>query len=66
MSDRIHHGRRSDRVLQAQGMVSVQADCSVDDALARMTETAVESGMSLDAIASEIIEHRIRFNTIEH
>ena len=64
MNDRIKYGRRSDRVLQAQGMVSVQADCSVDDALARMNERAAESGISLDAIASAIIEHRVRFTTI--
>jgi hypothetical protein len=64
MNDRISYGRRSDRVLQAQGMVSVQAACSVDDALAWMAERAAESGMSLDALASAIIEHRIRFTTV--
>lgn len=64
MNERIYHGRRSDRVYQAQGIVSVQANCTVDDALAQMTEKAGESGMSLDAIASAIIEHRLRFTEI--
>lgn len=63
MNDRINHWDRSDRVFQAQGMVSVQAGCTVDEALAQMTDRARESGVSLDAIASAIIERRIRFSS---
>ena len=61
MNDRIDHWQRSDRVFQAQGMVSVQADCTVDEALAKMTDRAQESETSLEAIATAIIERRIRF-----
>jgi hypothetical protein len=57
----IDHWQHSDRVYQAQGMISVQADCTVDEALAKMTESAEDSGMGLDAIATAIIERRIRF-----
>jgi AmiR/NasT family two-component response regulator len=63
MNDRIDQWLSSDRVYQAQGMVSVQADCTVDEALAWMTEQARESGMSVDAMAEEIIERRVRFVT---
>jgi hypothetical protein len=61
MNDRIDHWHRSDRVFQAQGMVSVQADCTVDEALDKMTDRAQESETSLEAIATAIIERRIRF-----
>jgi phage gp46-like protein len=63
MNDRIDQWLCSDRVYQAQGMVSVQADCTVDEALAWITEKARESGMSVDAMAAEIIERRVRFAT---
>jgi AmiR/NasT family two-component response regulator len=61
MTDKIDQWLGSDRVYQAQGMISVQADCTVDEALAWMTERANESGMSVDAIATAIIERRVRF-----
>jgi AmiR/NasT family two-component response regulator len=61
MTERIDHWLCSDRVHQAQGMISVQACCTVDEALAWMSERADESGMSLDAIATAIIERRVRF-----
>ena len=63
MSDKIDHWQRSDRVYQAQGMVSVQVGCTVDEALARMTERADQTGMSLEAVAAAIIERRIRLAT---
>ena len=61
MDDSIDRWLSSDRVYQAQGIVSVQADCTVDEALDWMTEKAEESGMSLDAVAVEIIERRMRY-----
>jgi AmiR/NasT family two-component response regulator len=63
MNDMIAHWRRSDRVYQAQGMVSVQADCTVDEALDKMTRKAEASGLSLEAVATAIIERRVRFGT---
>jgi len=63
MNDKIDHWQRSDRVYQAQGMVSVQAGCTVDEALARMSKRAEETGMSLEAVATAIIDRRIRLAT---
>ena len=51
----------SDRVYQAQGMVGLQAGCTVDEALAKMTEEAKASNMSLEAIATAVVERRMRF-----
>jgi len=52
----------SDRVHQAQGMVSVQAGCSVDEALALMQATARETGNTLDEVADEVISRRLRYD----
>lgn len=49
------------RVSQASGMVSVQATCSVAEALALMKERAQVSRLSLLEIADDTIGHRIRF-----
>jgi hypothetical protein len=51
----------SDRVYQAQGMVGLQAGCTVDEALVTMTEEAKASHMSLEAIATTVVERRMRF-----
>jgi len=51
----------SARVRQAQGMVSVQAACSMDDALAMMRDRATVSLHTLDEIASLVIDLKIRF-----
>jgi hypothetical protein len=51
-------------VSQASGMVSVQADCSLDDALALMKERAQVSGESLLEIAAATVDRRIRFEPI--
>ena len=53
---------RSDCVCQAQGMVSVQAHCTVEEALAKMNEQAKASAVSLDAIALAVVERRVRFD----
>jgi len=49
------------KVHQASGMVSVQADCSLDAALELMADRARVSGDSLDAIADAVLERRLRF-----
>jgi hypothetical protein len=51
-------------VSQASGMVSVQADCSLDDALALMKERAQVCGESLLEIAAATVDRRIRFEPI--
>ena len=55
-------GLQSHRVYQAQGVVSVQADCSVGDARHLMEERARETGLTLDELATRILEHRIWFS----
>jgi ANTAR domain len=51
----------SAQVSQAVGMVSVQAECTVDEALLLMKERAQVSGIPLLDVAEATIEHRIRF-----
>ena len=51
----------SARVTQASGMVSVQAECSVDDALVLMRDRATVQGQTLDEIAEAVLDRRIRF-----
>ena len=63
MSDMIAEWDHSDRVFQAQGMVALQADCTVDEALAKMAAEAKASHMSLEAIATAVVERRMRFGT---
>jgi AmiR/NasT family two-component response regulator len=48
-------------VAQAQGMVSVQAECSVDQALILMVERAQVQRQTLTEIAEEVLARRIRF-----
>ena len=48
-------------VNQAAGMVSVQADCMIQDALALMSTRADEAGITLDEIAAAVIDRSIRF-----
>jgi len=54
---------RSDRVYQAQGMVALQANCTVDEALTKMAEEAQASHMSVEAIATAVVERRMRFGS---
>jgi len=49
------------RVGKASGMVSVQADCSVDEALVLMQERAQVSHQTLSEIADDVLARRIRF-----
>jgi AmiR/NasT family two-component response regulator len=49
------------RVAQAMGMVSVQADCTVDEALLLIHDRAIVEGMTMHEIASQVVARRIRF-----
>ena len=49
------------QVSQASGMVSVQADCTVEEALALMKDRARVSGQTLAEVAAATVERRIRF-----
>jgi hypothetical protein len=49
------------RVSQASGMVSVQAECSVADALELMRARARATDETLLEIANAVVERRTRF-----
>jgi AmiR/NasT family two-component response regulator len=48
-------------VNQASGMVSVQAACTMDEALVLMMDRATVQGETLDEIASAVLDRTIRF-----
>jgi len=49
-------------VYQAQGMVSVQAGYSMDDALALLRNTAEAAEVSLEDLAVSVIDRTVRFD----
>jgi hypothetical protein len=55
-------GDASDRLAQAQGMVSVQVDCTLDEALLLMRARAASSDLSLAYIAEAVLDGSIRFD----
>ena len=50
------------RVHQASGMITVQVGCTIDDAIALMSDRASKSNQTLDAVATAVVERRIRFS----
>jgi len=55
----------SDRVRQAQAMVSEQAKCSLDEALELMTGEADLTDEQLEQVADEILDGRVHFGPAE-
>ena len=55
-------GEMSDQVAQASGMVSVQAECTIADALVMMKERALVSQQTLRQIADAVVDRQIRFD----
>jgi hypothetical protein len=53
---------QSDRVAQASGMVSVQAECSVDDALAMIEARAQMIDLTAEDVADSVVDRRFRFS----
>jgi hypothetical protein len=49
------------RIAQAQGMVSVQANCTLDAALALLRNTARATDETVDHIAGEVVQRHVRF-----
>jgi hypothetical protein len=49
------------QVNQAAGMISVQADCTLAEAIVLLQNRALVSGQSVHEIALETVERRIRF-----
>ncbi len=52
----------SNLVHQAQGMVSMQADCTMDEALALMRNSADAAEVTLDELAAHVIDRDVRFD----
>ncbi|MGO9874311.1 MAG: ANTAR domain-containing protein [Acidimicrobiia bacterium] len=50
------------QVHQASGMVSVQAGCTVDEALTKLQERARSTGQTIDEVAVAVVERRTRFS----
>jgi len=48
-------------MLQAEGMVRVQAECAIADAFQFMADRAIVQGMTIEAVAAAVVDHRIRF-----
>ena len=55
----------SARVHQAGGMVMVQLDTSVEEAMVRLRATAYAEGLTLDEVAGSVVEGRRRFEKEE-
>jgi len=53
---------RVTKLAQAQGRVSVQANCTMAEALVLMQERADETKHTLDEIADAVGQHRIWFS----
>jgi len=51
------------RVAQASGMVSVQAECNLAAAILLMRQLAHDTDTTLDEIAIMVIDRDIRFDT---
>ena len=52
---------RSNRVALAAGMVSAQADCTIDEALLRMQEHASRRNQTLEEVAIQIVARVVCF-----
>jgi len=53
---------RTARISQAQGIVSVQANCTVNEALLLILTRMKTTGLSLDQMAAAVVRHDIRFD----
>jgi len=53
--------RPNNRVAQASGMVSVQAECTLEEALVLMETRAVSTHATLEEIAAAIVRREISF-----
>jgi hypothetical protein len=51
-------------VHQATGMVAVQLDCTLLEALSRMIVRARNDGITLDELAADVIDRKIIFSSL--
>jgi AmiR/NasT family two-component response regulator len=49
------------KLAQAQGIVTIQADCTLDDALRKMLDRAQINHQSVSQIADAVVAHQIWF-----
>lgn len=56
--------RSSAVVHQAQGMVSAQAECTLERALELMTDTAEAADVTVEQLAVDIVERKVRFDPL--
>ena len=52
---------QSDRMAQASGMVSVQAECSIDEAFAMIEERAHTIDLTAEEVADSVVDRTFRF-----
>jgi hypothetical protein len=50
------------RVLEASGMVSAQAECTVAQALSKMTSRAEATDQTMQTLAEAVLERSIQFD----
>jgi hypothetical protein len=62
MPDLPANGPTSARVLQATGVISVQADCTLATAFDLLRERAFALDQPLDVTALYVLEHLVRFD----
>jgi AmiR/NasT family two-component response regulator len=55
---------RTAKLAQAQGIITVQADCTLDEALSLMLARAQTANQGLIHIAEAVIAHRIWFGKV--
>ena len=60
--DRQNGETQSDRVAQASGMVSVQAECSVDEAFVMIEERAQVFDLTTEEVAASVVDRQFRFS----
>ena len=60
--DATRKGFLSAHVHQACGIVSVQADCTVPEALVRLRVKADETGYRMDETALDVLDHIVGFD----
>ncbi len=53
-------------MLQAEAMVSKQAECRVNEALELMADRAAVQGITIEEVAQAVVDHSIRFGLDAH
>jgi hypothetical protein len=62
MADAHSDWHLDDHVHQATGMIAEQLNCDVSEALARLKIRAASTGLTLDVMALDVLDHVVRFD----